>query len=467
MHESSEKILDNPNSPDAKLRRKRKHQLRLLLLVLDYIVESLGSIVIFVVVFVANKSILQQHALTTFGSFVYGVPIPFSYLLSETRIRVIIIEHGWLQGIKAIFISSGGIKQSKIDKIVECAHNDKQLINKYFNVSKKNTTKNKKKCLSFSDFESISKDDHIFQVHYNAKKDEIKNKLISKSASYNRAINPSLSECNDISYNAQHQPVDEIDLKPKDTAIYKSSSYQRAIYPSTSKCSDISDNSQCQNGDETELKIDRAEIPNSASYYRAIHPSRTSEDSDISISNPANHLDLTTLVVSNVRLDADVVISMEPEIRTFENPMQPDIDIGKNSKVNRKSVCSPPIINNENVDTIKVLSSVDFQYDSIDKITVIDIDSDIGGTNPLPSVVCSNDSLDAITVIGVDSYVEGIGQLSSVGCRNDSIESIFRECVDSDVQMIERLANPDRELFSRMHLVSDEKSFQIFSSVKT
>ena len=71
LHASSEKILDNPNSPDAKLRRKRKHQLRLFLLVLDYIVESLGSIVIFVVVFVANKSILQQHALTTVGSLVY------------------------------------------------------------------------------------------------------------------------------------------------------------------------------------------------------------------------------------------------------------------------------------------------------------------------------------------------------------------------------------------------------------
>ena len=235
LHASSEKILDNPNSPDAKLRRKRKHQLRLFLLVLDYIVESLGSIVIFVVVFVANKSILQQHALTTVGSLVYGVPIPFSYLLSETRIRVIIIENGWLQGIKAIFQGSGGIKQSKIDKIVECSHNDKQSINKFFNVSKKNKTNNKKKCLSLSDLESISKDDHIVQVHYNVKKGKIKNKLISQSASYNRAINSSSNECSDIAYNAQHKTVDEIDLKTKDTAIYKSSSYHRAIYPSTSK----------------------------------------------------------------------------------------------------------------------------------------------------------------------------------------------------------------------------------------
>ena len=399
------------------MRRKRKHQLRLLLLVVDYIVESLGSIVIFVVVFVANKSILQQHALTTFGSFVYGVPIPFSYLLSETRIRVIIIEHGWLQGIKAIFLSSGGIKQSKIDEIVESCHNDKQFINKYFNVSKKNTTNNQKKCLSLSDFESISKDDHIVQVHYNVKKDEIRNKLISKSASYNRAIHSSSKECSDISYNALHKTLDELDLKPKDTAIHKSSSLQRAIYPSTSKCSDTSDNAQGNNADEIELKIEGAEFPNRASYHRAIHLS-SSEDSDISYiskSKPADHLDLTTLVVSNVRMDADVVISMEPEIDTFKNPMQPDNDTGKAPKVNRKHECFPSVSDNSDVDTIKVLSSVDFHFDSIDEIAVIGVDSDVGVTNPLSSVVCSNDSLDAITVIGVDSDVEGGLRYSNCG----------------------------------------------------
>ena len=340
------------------------------------------------------------------GSLVYGVPIPFSYLLSETRIRVIIIENGWLQGIKAIFQGSGGIKQSKIDKIVECSHNDKQLSNKYFNVSKKNTTNNQKKCLSLSDFESISKDDHIVQVHYNVKKDEIRNKPISKSASYNRAIHSSSSECSDISYNALQKTLDGLHLKPKDTAIHKSSSYQRAIYPSTSKCSDTSDNAQGNNADEIELEIERAKIPNKASYHRAIHLA-SSEDSDISYiskSKPADHLDLTTLVVSNVRMDADVVISMEPEI-----------DKGKAPKVNRKLECFPRVRDNSDVDTIKVLSSVDFHYDSIDVIAVIGVDSDVGVTSPLSSVVCSNDSLDAITVIGVDSDVEGGRRYSNCG----------------------------------------------------
>ena len=388
LHDSSEKILDNPNSQDAKLRRKRRHHLRLFLLVLDYIVESVGSIVIFIVVFVANKSILQQHVLTTVGSFVYGVPIPLSYLLSETRIRVIIIENGWFQGFKAIFQSSEGIKQSKIDKIVECSHNDKELIGKFFNISKKNTTNNQTKC----EFESISRDGNKFKVNYNFKKGIIENNLISKSAFYDHTDYPLTSDCSEISYNPQHKLVDEIDLKLKNTGICRSSSYKRAIHSSRSKCSDIYYDSKCNRVDEIEFKIEGENNLSSDSNNRAIQTSR-GKNSDISyISNrkAVHNLDLKTLVVSNIRLDADIVISMEPEIDTFENPVRPDIDTVNDPKVNRKH----EIITNH--------------YGSMDEITVID--------------------------------VEVIEELSRVGCRNDSIESISRYCVDRDVEMIERLA---------------------------
>ena len=114
-------------------------------------------------------------------------------------------------------------------------------------------------------------------------------------------------------------------------------------------------------------------------------------------------------------MDADVVISMEPEIDTFKNPMQPDNDTGKAPKVNRKLECFPRVSDNSDVDTIKVLSSVDFHFDSIDEIAVICVNSDVGVTNSLSSVVCLNDSLDAITVIGVDSDVEGGLRYSNCG----------------------------------------------------
>jgi len=399
LHDSSEKILDNPNSHYAKLRRKRRHHLRLFFLVLDYIVESVGSIVIFIIVFVANKSILQQHALTTLGSFVYGVPIPLSYLLSETRIRVIIIENGWFQGFKAIFQSSEGIKQSKIDKIVECSHNDKELIGKFFNISKKNTTNNQTTC----EFESISKDANNFQFHYNVKKGIIENKRISKSAFYNHTIHPLTSDCSEISYNPQNKLVDEIDLTLRNTAICRSSSYKRAINSSTTKCSDISYDSKYNGVDEIEIKIEEEKNLSSDSYNRAIQTPR-GKNSDISyISNRkvVDNLDLKTLVVSNIRLDADIVISMEPEIDTFENSVRPGIDTGKDPKVNWKHERSFCIHDNSDIETIKILPSVDFNYGSMDEITVID--------------------------------VEVIEELSRVGCRNDSIESISRNRVDRDV----------------------------------
>ena len=489
LHDSSEKILDNPKGQDAKLRRKRRHRLRLFLLILDYIVESLGSIVIFIVVFVANKSILQQHALTTMGSFVYGVPIPFSYLLSETRIRVIIIENGWLQGIKAIFLSSGGIKQSKIDKIVECSHHEKQLISKFFNVSKKNTTNDHKKCLSLSDFESISKNDHIVQVHYNVKKGKIENKLISKSAPYNHAIHSSSSECSDISYNALHKTVDEIDLKPKDTTIHKSSSYHNAIDPSTSKCSDISDNSLCNNVDEIELKIERPEILKSASYYGAIHPSRI-EDSDISYISErkiTNNLHIKTLVVSDVKLDADVVISMAPEIDTFMNPMQPGIDTVNNLKVNRKRVISSRIHDGADVDRMKLPPSVDFQYNSMDAITVMGVESDVQGVEQLSSVGCRVDrvhddadldrmklpqgvniqynSMDAITVMGVESDVQGVNNLN-VNRKRDCSSHIHDDA-DVDTMKLPQCVNFQNNSMDAMGVMGVELDVQGVQQLST
>ena len=116
LHHSSEKILDNSYDLDARSKRKRRHHLRIFLLVLDYIVECIGGTFIFIVIFVAEKSLLQQHVLLTIGSFVFGVPIPLAYLLNETRVRTTIIQHGWLKGFKSIFLSSERIKQLERDE---------------------------------------------------------------------------------------------------------------------------------------------------------------------------------------------------------------------------------------------------------------------------------------------------------------------------------------------------------------
>ena len=122
LHRRSEINLLNVTKQDTKIRRTRRHQLRKVLIALDYVVECLGSTLIFVVIFIADESLLQQHVLLTFGSFVYGVPIPFAYLLNETRVRNIIINTGWIEGLKSIFYSPEKIKELERKRIVNYLH---------------------------------------------------------------------------------------------------------------------------------------------------------------------------------------------------------------------------------------------------------------------------------------------------------------------------------------------------------
>ena len=103
--------------------RKKRHQIRKILLVLDYIVECIGCLFIFFVFFIGEKLFLQ-HVLLSVGTFIYGVPIPFAYLLNESRVRNTIIDEGWAEGFKSIFYSNEKIKQLKRKRIVSYLHPD-------------------------------------------------------------------------------------------------------------------------------------------------------------------------------------------------------------------------------------------------------------------------------------------------------------------------------------------------------
>ena len=103
--------------------RKKRHRIRKILLVLDYIVECIGCLFIFFVFFIGEKRFLQ-HVLLSVGTFIYGVPIPFAYLLNESRVRNTIIDEGWAEGFKSIFYSNEKIKQLKRKRIVSYLHPD-------------------------------------------------------------------------------------------------------------------------------------------------------------------------------------------------------------------------------------------------------------------------------------------------------------------------------------------------------
>ena len=83
--------------------------MRKMLLVLDYAIELGGGFFMVLVVFVGN-SILYQRVLFCAGTFLYGVPIPVAYLLNESRVRNIIVNDGWMKGIKSIFDSNNHIR---------------------------------------------------------------------------------------------------------------------------------------------------------------------------------------------------------------------------------------------------------------------------------------------------------------------------------------------------------------------
>ena len=83
--------------------------MRKMLLVLDYAIELGGGVFMVLVVFVVN-SIFYQRVLFCAGTFLYGVPIPVAYLLNESRVRNIIVNDGWMKGIKSIFDSNHHIR---------------------------------------------------------------------------------------------------------------------------------------------------------------------------------------------------------------------------------------------------------------------------------------------------------------------------------------------------------------------
>ena len=200
LHDSSEKILDDSNDQDARSRRKRRHHLRIFLLVLDYLVECLGGIFIFIVIFVADKSLLQQHVMLTIGSFVYGVPIPLAYLLNETRVRNIIIQNGWIEGVKSIFHSSERLKQLERDKIVKCFHYDKLLIHQNeppIKLCKVNIKNVQGKAL---DLDHVLTDCHVIEIDHNKQEGKFDDSVLRKN--YDVELKPF--------FNSEVQPIDNV-----------------------------------------------------------------------------------------------------------------------------------------------------------------------------------------------------------------------------------------------------------------
>ena len=117
MHTNAEKNALKSRRESKVNTRKRRHNLRKVLLTLDYGVECIGCSLISLVFFVGDQYVLQR-ILLTLAAFIFGVPIPIAYLLNESRVRNVIISKGWIRAFISIFDSPEKIKRLERKRIV-------------------------------------------------------------------------------------------------------------------------------------------------------------------------------------------------------------------------------------------------------------------------------------------------------------------------------------------------------------
>ena len=470
LHDSSEKILDNGSDKESKLRRKRRHQLRIFLLVVDYLIESLGSICIFVVVFVADKSLWQHHLLITAGSFLYGVPIALSYLLSETRVRIIIIENGWFQGITSIFQSSEKIKQLKSNKIVECWH-DKGLLacpnKQILNISETNKTELQNKSSEVSEAKPISNDNNEIHLHHNIENVQIENMLDSENLSYDRAIsNTNTSSLPTKTSNVNqfkptlkdnHQVQVEYSIKngnTKNSLMSKSVSCDCAIYPAIANYTTY--NEQRKTVSDTQFNIKDTAMYKSTSHNLDIHTS-TKKYRHISIDAQYHHVDevhaYSTFLIDKVKQYADVV----PYAPSRANAFQGLFVNRNNEESSRKNV-------NSDVEMADPLCTVEYHKASIEMISRMDVNSTVKEIKTFSRVDDNIDYIHAIDRIVVDSGADISKRFSEVEGEMDTIESkplmdinavlINSVFVEQSNKVMSILSDKDFKVFSRSYILN-------------
>ena len=101
---------------DGKLRvaRKQRRRNNKILIALDFLAESVSNLCQMVVYLIPSNDPIFQYVAFSLWVLNYACLIPMSYLLNEKRVKDIVIEKGWIEGIKAVFHSSKKIRQLQI-----------------------------------------------------------------------------------------------------------------------------------------------------------------------------------------------------------------------------------------------------------------------------------------------------------------------------------------------------------------
>jgi polynucleotide 5'-kinase involved in rRNA processing len=93
----------------------------------------------------------------------YSVPIPMSYLLNEKRVKDIIIQDGWIKGIKSIFYSTEKIRKLEANRFL------------YLKDEKRNKKKNTPNILKFET--TLNLDGNAVHSNISGKRTTLLNRL--------------------------------------------------------------------------------------------------------------------------------------------------------------------------------------------------------------------------------------------------------------------------------------------------
>ena len=110
----TQKLPITKENVSSRFQRRSRHDLRIKLLAISYAVDISSGFTLFFLTKIGARTLFIERMLISLAVFLYSIPVPFAYLFSELRVRNIVLEKGWFQGIKSIFATTETIKNENV-----------------------------------------------------------------------------------------------------------------------------------------------------------------------------------------------------------------------------------------------------------------------------------------------------------------------------------------------------------------
>ena len=101
LETNQEEHLKAAISEKTKAIRRRRHWINKILHAIDFLAEN-GSIIYIVLLFF-HQTMVLQYVCGSLMWFMFSILVPLAHLMNEDRVKTIIIQSGWREGIKSVF----------------------------------------------------------------------------------------------------------------------------------------------------------------------------------------------------------------------------------------------------------------------------------------------------------------------------------------------------------------------------